>query len=242
MGTVARMNTVTIGARFNGPDGSANGGYACGAVASLIDGPARVRLSRPPPLDQPLRVREGVAEGELQVFEGEHLVATAVPWQLRDDLPDPPSFEQARAGETNYRGFTGHIYPRCFVCGPERDHGDGLRIFAGSVPDYARIVASTWQPTPDMRDAQGHVDPRMVWAALDCPSYFALDVDPGRGFLLGQMAAQLEPNIPGDAPLVVYAWAGPRDRRKHHAAAALADAQGRVWARAEHVWIELNPS
>ncbi|MEM7160083.1 MAG: hypothetical protein AAF799_45015 [Myxococcota bacterium] len=236
------MNTVTIGARFNGPDGSANGGYACGAVASLVEGPARVRLSRPPPLDRALEVRTGESAGEVRVFEGEHLVATAVPYALKGEAPAAPSLEQARAGQQRYRGLTGHIYPRCFVCGPERDHGDGLRIFAGAVPEREGLVASEWQPTPEMRNEQGHVDPRMVWAALDCPSYFALDVDPGRGFLLGQMAAQLQPEIPGDAPMVVYAWAGPRDRRKHHAAAALADAEGRVWARAEHVWIELTAS
>jgi hypothetical protein len=43
--------------RYNGPAGSANGGYTCGLVARLVGGPcAEVTLRRPPPLGRPLRV------------------------------------------------------------------------------------------------------------------------------------------------------------------------------------------
>jgi hypothetical protein len=31
------METLTIDARFNGPDGSANGGYTCGRIAGLLE-------------------------------------------------------------------------------------------------------------------------------------------------------------------------------------------------------------
>ncbi|MCA9650672.1 MAG: hypothetical protein H6712_19345 [Myxococcales bacterium] len=65
-------------------------------------------------------------------------------------------------------------------------------------------------------------------------------VDPGRPFLLGQMTAAVPAGIPGNRRYVVHAWPTGGERREHLAAAALTDDEGRVWARAEHVWIELE--
>src|SRR4051794_26153021 len=48
------LDTLVLDPRFNGPPGSANGGYACGAVGELVDGPAEVTLRSPPPLGAPL--------------------------------------------------------------------------------------------------------------------------------------------------------------------------------------------
>ena len=45
---------VTIDPRFNGPPDSGHGGYVSGVVASFLEGPARVRLHRPPPLGRRL--------------------------------------------------------------------------------------------------------------------------------------------------------------------------------------------
>ena len=43
---------VVIDRRFNGPPNSANGGYACGLVGTVVKAPAvRVSLRKPPPLD-----------------------------------------------------------------------------------------------------------------------------------------------------------------------------------------------
>jgi len=50
------MDELVIDPRFNGPVGSANGGYTCGLVAGLLDGIAEVTLRRPLPLGRPLPV------------------------------------------------------------------------------------------------------------------------------------------------------------------------------------------
>jgi hypothetical protein len=79
---MATTSTVVLAARFNGPPGSANGGYACGmAAGALTIGPAEVVLRRPPPLDVPLEVVE-TAEGiELRRPEvGEALLVAG--WQV----------------------------------------------------------------------------------------------------------------------------------------------------------------
>ena len=54
-----RVGELVIGRRFTGPPTTANGGYACGAIARFVDEPARVVLRVPPPVDTPLSVWAG---------------------------------------------------------------------------------------------------------------------------------------------------------------------------------------
>ena len=61
---------VSIPGRFNGPPESGNGGYSCGVLAAYIEGPARIRLHVPPPLDTPLEVRADPG-GNMAMYDGE---------------------------------------------------------------------------------------------------------------------------------------------------------------------------
>src|SRR5215203_5830584 len=120
---------LVIEPRFNGPAGSANGGYTCGLVADFVDGSAEVTLRRPPPLGRPLRVdRDGRG---VVVRDGDAVVAEAVEAPFDLDVPEPPTYDEAARASSRYPGFDVHAFPTCFVCGPEREAGDGLRIFAG---------------------------------------------------------------------------------------------------------------
>jgi len=235
----ARMDSVTIDSRFNGPDGSANGGYACGLVAGLMSGDATVRLRAKPPLDTPLsvvRTDEGVELHDGDTFVAQGLASTAT-WE---EIPAPPSLEEARAAQERYTGFHAHVFPRCFVCGPEREAGDGLRLFAGPVEDRP-MAACTWSPGSGVLTPDGTVDPVFVWAALDCPSFFGLKVPYDKLFLLAEMSAKLERPVPGNEPLIVYGWGRSTEGRKHYAGAAIATAEGTVLAHAQHLWIEARP-
>jgi hypothetical protein len=123
--------TVVIDHRFCGPPASANGGYACAMAAQWLDGPSEVTLRAPPPLGKPLHVqrrREGVA-----LVDDDRLIAEAMPTRVQVDVPAPVSLAAARRASSRYPWHDGHPYPTCFVCGPQRDAGDGLRIFAGPV-------------------------------------------------------------------------------------------------------------
>jgi len=79
--------TLTIPARFNGPPGSANGGYVCGLVATLVGGEeVAVSLRAPPPLERQLAV---LRDGErVEVRDGEVLVAEGWPERLLVAVPD----------------------------------------------------------------------------------------------------------------------------------------------------------
>ena len=73
----AQVAELRLGERFCGPPATANGGYACGAIAELLGGGVEVTLRRPPPLGRPLRLRVG--DGGAVVHLGDELVAEAHP-------------------------------------------------------------------------------------------------------------------------------------------------------------------
>src|SRR5688572_26570132 len=126
---------LQIATRFRGPPESGNGGYTCGLLAERLGGPACVTLKKPPPLERTLVIRGG------QLLDGEELVAEAELAELELHIPNAPSFDEAAQSSTHYAGHAQHIYPECFVCGPARAPGDGLRIFAGrSRPDQPVIA------------------------------------------------------------------------------------------------------
>lgn len=219
------METLTIDARFNGPDGSANGGYTCGRIAALLGGAAEVTLRSPPPLERPLSVKRG--DFGLRVSDGETLVAEAAPGSVELELPAPPSWNEAQRAAERYPGFAEHAFPRCFVCGPEREPGDGLRVFAGPLGDGR--FAATWQPSA--------VGPELVWAALDCPGAIAVGF-PDRGeTLLGRFAVSIGELPELGEPCVVLAWPLAEDGRKLYAATALFGDDGRPLAKARATWI-----
>jgi hypothetical protein len=127
------------------------------------------------------------------------------------------------------------------VCGPEREDGDGLRIFPGTV-EGRDVVAAPWTPTRSVCDASGVVQPEIVWAALDCPSWFGiLAFEVGAKYaLLGQLTARIH-RRPGERErCVVVGWASGRDGRKLHGGSALYDSDGSLLASGAATWIELK--
>lgn len=233
-------DSLRIAARFCGPPGAANGGYLAGRLTAWLDGaPAEVTMRRPTPLDRDLRVAR-VAYG-VDLFDGENRLAEARPARLEVTPPPPVSVAHAALAARAFPRFAGHPIPRCFVCGPERPSGDGLRIFPGPVPGRESIYASPWTPDASLADERGRVFPEHLWAALDCTGAFAVN-EPPRGLaLLGKLAAEvLGPARVGE-PLVVIGWPISADGRKLHAGTAILDAAGDLRAIARATWILTSP-
>ena len=139
------LDKVTIDARFCGPPDSANGGYACGLVAGAVDAPViEVTLHLPPPLELDLSV-DSTADGARLLANGK-LIAEA--WPLRDlavGVPQPVGLREAEEASERSPLHHSHPFPTCFVCGPKRQAGDGLRIIPGPV-EGRELVASPWTP------------------------------------------------------------------------------------------------
>src|SRR5262245_10169991 len=144
------MPTITVATRFCGSPGSANGGYVCGLLARSISGDAEVTLLKPTPLEAPLRTIEA-AHGKWELRNEGTVVATGQAANFDLTRLEKASFEEAAAAEllTPIRPHE-HLVPTCFVCGPARKKGDGLRIFAGPLSrqsrDDAAVLAATWIP------------------------------------------------------------------------------------------------
>jgi hypothetical protein len=230
---------VTIDRRFNGPPDSGNGGYVCGLLAGRIDGAAEVTLRRPPPLDTPLRI-ERLESGAVALRDVETLIAEGAPASVEIEVPQPLTYAEAQAASNSYPGHEKHIFDQCFVCGPRRGPGDGLRIFPGWVAGR-KLVAAPWTPDPSLAGEGGAVRPEFVWASLDCPGAWAMFDEKGfeRAVVLGRLAARLlAPVRPGE-PCVVVGWPLGEDGRKLYAGTALFGEDGDLRAFARATWVRI---
>ena len=232
------MSTVRIERRFRGPPTTGNGGYVAGLVAAALGGTnCTVTLKSPPPLDEDLTLTTQDATASLAWDD--RLVVTATSEPVEIHVPTPPTLADARDAEPRFTGHSHHIFPGCFVCGPERENGDGMRIFPGPMHDKANRVAATWTPDESVADENGLVRPEFLWAALDCPGYFAAEASAGLA-LLGRMSAVLHRPVRAGEPLVVTGWPIDSQGRKHQVGSALHDADGELLAAAKATWITLN--
>ena len=231
---------VTIDKRFHGPCESGNGGYSCGLLGKFIEGSAAVRLRIPPPLDTPLEAREKHCLVEL--FHNDELVASGRPAPVDIDIPKPPDFADAQVASRRYRGFESHFYPSCFVCGPERKSGDGLRIFAGPIeqtdgPDG--LVAATWIPDLSLADSSGQISTEYIWAALDCPGAYAF-AEPSTGaILLGELAVSIRGPVSVGEKCVLLGWEISHVGRKHFTGTALFGESGLCCGVGYATWFEV---
>ena len=232
--------TIIINGRFHGPPASANGGYSCGLIAKHLDGPAAVRLRIPPPLDTPMKVHKTDAGVELS-HKGV-VVASGRRLALDIEIPEPPCFEDAQAASERYRGFDSHFYPGCFVCGPERKQGDGLRVFAGPLEQGdgpKGMVAATWVPDERLADTSGHVSSEYIWAALDCPGAYSF-AEPATGtILLGELAVSIRGSVSAGEKCVVTGWEISHQGRKHFTGTALFGESGSCRAVGYATWFEV---
>jgi hypothetical protein len=240
------MNSVVIEKRFCGPPRSANGGYVCGLLAAHIDGSAEVTLLAPPPLGERLDIVAG--EHGVELRKDETILATGR--SVRIDVPEIPvvSFGEAQgAVRRSPYDDSHHPLPMCFVCGPARAHGDGLRIIPRPLPPRPECKAGTlvapWVPYASLAGGDGAVANEFIWAALDCPTGFAgvgalhLGMTGAETILLGRMRARIEKRpCPGDRCIIV-SWPTGRDGRKLFAGSALLSSDGECLAAAEATWI-----
>jgi hypothetical protein len=228
--------TVSIPSRFNGPLESANGGYCSGVVAGYVGGAAEVSLRRPVPLDTPLEVaRDG--DGSVSLLEGDAPVAEgrAEP-ELEIELPAPVTVDEARRAADRYRGLRGGVFSCCFVCGLDR--GDAFGVFAGAVEGRG-VVASPWVPPSWAADEKGNVLPEIIWAVLDCPTFFAAHIDTELSLsVLARLTGRIDAPVPAGEEHVVVAWPIDREGRKRRAGSAVLSADGQALAVAHALLIE----
>lgn len=234
--------TISIPSHFRGPPSSANGGYACGTTAQPLGAAAaEVTLKLPPPLDRPLTLMYDADQSSL--LDGDSVVAVAQPVDPPEEGPIVPLAEAEDASSAfdldHYSA--NHAYPGCFTCGPDRDPGDGLRLFPAPTSTTG-VFATAWSPHENTSEGAGSVDYPVVWAALDCPSGLSwLTRDPDLGpVVLGRMAAAINRLPAVGETLVVTGWTKEASGRKRTAGSSLRTADGELLAVAHATWIVLT--
>jgi len=228
-----------IARRFRGPTSSGNGGYTAGLLAAAMpdEVAVQVTLRRPPPLDVELALR--ATSGGWALYEREHLVAEAAPTRRPPEPVAPVDLDTARAAEAAYPGLREHPFPECFVCGPARSAGDGLRLSPGRLASGR--TACTWTPDQSLADATDRVAQPYLWAALDCPGGWTDDLT-GRPMVLGRITAAVLLTPRAGETCVVVAERRGAEGRKRYTASTVYDAQGQPCGSAEHTWIHVDPA
>jgi len=228
-------DTLCIHPRFCGPDNAGNGGYTAGLAAAPLGPRASVTLRAPAPLDTPLT--RHVTAGGVALRNGDTLIAEAVRAAPAIDLGEVPRV--APEGGPPVLGRDAHFFPRCFVCGPDRAAGDGLRIMPSASATRPGVVATRW--IPDGESPGSPVPAEFVWAALDCPSGWSLFVDRAtiEPVVLGRLTVHLVDAVAAGRPYTIVGWHRGQQGRKRFAGSAIVDGD-RVVALAEALWIRVN--
>lgn len=234
--SIGEAEAVVVKGRFRGSPQTASGGYIAGLLGQHLDGPARVSFAASIPVDRAFGV-ERLADGRVVLSDGAAVLAHAEPAVLQLEPPTPPSFADAQWASERYLGFTEHATPECFVCGPAREWGDGLAIFPGPLPGR-HLVAAPWAPDPTLFDKRGTVRPEFVWAALDCPSSFALlEAFGRRRAALSQLTVHLIRPLEVGARWIVMGWPFAADGRNLLGASAIVSESGELHALASAVLV-----
>jgi hypothetical protein len=247
---------IELSAQHCGPPQSGNGGYVCGLCAhryamhvsayadsGALRGPFafEAKYSQPAPIGAPAILAATDSGSELKSADGAVLFAGGRP--AAGEFAAPPAvaaYDQAERAAARYLSADEHLFPDCFVCGPNRKAGDGLRIFAAPFSETDATVAAAWKLDAAFASAQGVIPLPIVWSALDCPGYFAYlfaSGDRKTPTVLARMRATVFSNRVSSPELVVMGWIQRRKAPFIEAGTALYEG-ARLLAQAECVWMQ----
>jgi hypothetical protein len=238
--------TFTIPKQFCGPPGSSNGGYFCGTVASFFDYSVSIRLKAPPPLDTEMHIQRNSEQA--LVLAGKQVIAQV---KRSDDPIEPaPFISFDSAAQCSEEGLAGslinHPFPECFVCGPNRTSGDGMRIFTG--PDKNQSLhAASWNAHPAWSSDGCEVDIPFIWSALDCPSSgpaFATSIQPDSdiAYVLGTLDIRVISRPKINETYAVVCAVDEGDERLYRTRVSLYANDSTLLATGAAIWVQVPRS
>ena len=232
-----------IPARFNGPPASANGGYTCGVLASLLGSDvAQVSLRTPPPVGRPLAVSHH--DGRVELHDGATLVAEGEGSELLLDVPEPVHPDDAAGG---VRGRAPEVdapstpFRPAWCAGPIASPATATASSRDRCRERTALFAADWTPDESLADGDGHVRPECLWGALDCPTSAPVaNFGEGPPMVLARLTARIGCDVRVGERHALVSWPLEVDGRKRHAACALFDESGRLLCASRALWIELR--
>ncbi|MBM9499067.1 hypothetical protein JWG44_02210 [Leptospira sp. 201903071] len=245
--SIFNFESIEINEKYCGPPMSGNGGYIAGITANQIQNEAAViKIKAPGPLNESLYYsRDPISKG-IKLLSKETNLVIAEAKEDSDFFMDFPelnssTLEGIQNPEEEYLGFQKHPFPTCFVCGPKRNHEDGMRIFSAKIKDqdgFTHLHGAFWNPWKDLSDLDGKIRNEIVWAALDCPGGFAVSyVDPTM-IVLVKLRGRLLESIFAELPYAILSWEIGRNRRQRIAGTAIYRVEDRKCvAYSEALWM-----
>lgn len=233
---MATTLNIRVPARFNGPDDHANGGYLCGLLAAQLPWRAEFTLRKMIPVEADLELE--ISDQSASLLQGENVLVTARPGVLSEIiLPDNPGFKVARElGTHAWQSRSLGNYPNCYVCGRHRGKGDGMQLHAAPLPQ-SNNYCTAWIPETYMTTGKSElVDPKFIFAALDCPGADAAVAGRALRVLLGRFTVGVFREIKAGEQCVILAWCEKREGRKHFSQTLIYGENGAVAARGEAIW------
>ena len=230
------MPSVIIPQRFCGPPDSGNGGYTCGLLAHELGGVVECTLRAPVPLEVPLEFARTQSGGALRY--GDKVIVEGLPTEIASTPPAPVTFEAANeVVPTSAALDPRHPFPTCFVCGPKRQAGDGLRIFPAPFNGHLQVAA--WIPAHEFGNSKHLLLPQFLWSAMDCPTGFAAGFPTAGKLVTGRLAVQQLEAIRTGVECVLMSWPLGVEGRKHFSAACLYQNE-KLCAIARATWIRIE--
>ena len=239
------VREVTAPAGLDGPPGVLQGGFSAGVTMAIARHADRfgapvtsidARLHAPTPLGRTLQARvrpsEHAARYLVETRDEDRLLVSAEV-ELAGHEPAARAYDLLELATVPLpEAEPQHLFPGCWVCGPEPDHPHGQRIH----PRYHRTgeISQPWVADDELGDDRGVVDPLVVSAVLDCPSVFACMHEVEALDMAGPLLAGYHLSFYRDAPVMeplrTVARFDRADGRKLFARSALVDEDGVTYA------------
>lgn len=233
---------LRVGAWFQGPTGSGQGGWTAQRFAAAISERVTIAIRAAIPLETDLAIVRHLTEAgstwhlvDPAVPEQPILIAT--PWVEPCAATTPVSITDAANASTRFPLHDDHPVPACFSCGHAPD---SMHAQAGPLPDGR--WATDWTVPDWASSSDGVVDVGALWAAIDCTQGWYAGIAGGRRpSLTVQIAVEtLLPLEPG-ATYALVAWQGNYepdwDGRKRGAGGAAFAVDGSCVARSTTFWV-----
>lgn len=245
--SITDFESVEINEKYCGPPKSGNGGYVAGITANRIANKAVViKIKAPAPLNEALYYSSDSNKNGIKLLSKAANLLIAEAQEDSGFYMDVPelnflSLEAIGNPEREYLGFHEHPFPTCFVCGPERSHEDGMRIFPAKIQDpfgFTHLHGAFWNPWKDLAGTDGRIREEIVWAALDCPGGFAVSHVDTTLIVLAKLRGRLLESIFPDIPYAILSWEIGRNRRQRTAGTAIYRIEDRKCvAYSEALWM-----
>lgn len=227
---------IVIPRRFQGIQGMAQGGHLAGLVSQTVGYEITVRFRRPCPLETPLELASD-GDGHMLRHGDTTILEASATHDPVPSVPPPVTTEEAEEGRrwAESQAFAQNIRT-CFSCG---DSSHSLRVHAGLI-DGSELAASPFS-YPEWMAPDGAVEPRFVWAPIDCAAGWRVSLGPNsRPAVTGGLRVAItELPRPGE-PLIAVASADDWTGRTRSARSAIYRENGSLVAAADSIWVAVG--